>query len=442
MKALSQLLGPLDPARAYQAAVIARQGAHLAAALLLANSWFSPAQVGHYEQWLFLGYLLTSFWATGALQGFLTFFPSLGRSAQQRMAWTACGVLFAGAFAVSGVFWAFKGQLLPLFTGTKEVPGLGLYLLALCLNLSGFLLEHLLLVFRRSRMLLGQSLLFAAGHLLAVAWGSWYAPALSHLAVALVLTGGCKLAMLGVVLAREAGWPCFEGRLARKWLSYAFPLMGYALIGALSLSFDSWLVGWHYEGDARTFAVFRYGARELPLALALAGAFGTAVLPLLSEDLGKGLAAMKSRAVRLFHLLFPFSIALLLSSGHWFPLLFGEEFRESVPLFNIFLLVLVSRLLFPRTVLMALGANRAVFWLGFLELGLNVFLGFWWVQWLGLAGVAWATVAAYTVDKLLMCAYLKARFGISWRAYTPTRHFAVYTTLMLGAYAVTACLGS
>lgn len=442
MRALSQLLGPIDPARAYQATVVARQGAHLAAALLLANSWLSPAQVGHYEQWLFLGYLLTSFWVTGALQGFLTFFPGLGGPAQQEMAWTACAVLVAGAFTVSGIFWAFQGQLLPLFTGTDEVPALGLYLLALCLNLSGFLLEHLLLVFRRSRMLLAQGLLFAAGHLLAVAWGSWHAPALDHLAMALLLTGCCKLAVLGIVLVREASWPRFKVQLARKWLGYSVPLMGYALIGALSLSFDSWLVGWHYEGEARTFAVFRYGARELPLALALAGAFATAVLPLLSEDLGKGLAAMKSRAIRLFHLLFPFSIALLLSSGYWFPLLFGEEFRESVPLFNIFLLVLASRLLFPRTVLMALGANRAVFWLGFLELALNMFLGFWWVEWLGLAGVAWATVAAYTADKLLMCIYLKARFGISWHAYTPARHFVVYTTLMLGAYMATAFWGN
>ncbi|MBV6653308.1 MAG: polysaccharide biosynthesis C-terminal domain-containing protein, partial [Mameliella sp.] len=75
-----------------------------------------------------------------------------------------------------------------------------------------------------------------------------------------------------------------------------------------------------------------------------------------------------------------------------------------------------------------------VFYFSLVELALNVLLGFLLVDPFGLLGIAWATVIAYTVDKLLLCYYLYRRFGIAPAAYTPVYWWLGYTILLLLAY--------
>ena len=122
---------------------------------------------------------------------------------------------------------------------------------------------------------------------------------------------------------------------------------------------------------------------------------------------------------------------------YWFTWVFSAAFADSIPVFNAFLLILISRMLFPRTILIGLDANQAVFYFSLVELLLNVVLGFWLVVPFGLLGVAWATVIAYTADKLLLCLYLYYRFGIAPAAYTPVGWWGSYTLLLVIGYVLT-----
>ena len=125
------------------------------------------------------------------------------------------------------------------------------------------------------------------------------------------------------------------------------------------------------------------------------------------------------------------SIGLALASGWVFPLVFNEDFRASVPVFNLFLLVLVSRIIFSRTILVGLNANRMIFYISILELAFNVALSFALVPFLGLSGIAIGTVAAYSLEKVLLCWYLYRKFGIGIGQYTDMRWYLAYSALLI-----------
>ena len=75
------------------------------------------------------------------------------------------------------------------------------------------------------------------------------------------------------------------------------PLIGYAILSGIAPIYDSWLVQRFYE-DKSIFAIFRYGAREFPLTVTLAIGLGTALVPLVSQNLSQGVKEIRLRSKR------------------------------------------------------------------------------------------------------------------------------------------------
>jgi O-antigen/teichoic acid export membrane protein len=416
-----------------QANALFRQGSAILISILLANAALSKEGIGWYEQLLYLGYILTSFWVTGLMQALLSRFSKVEPD-RQAVFLSNVALVFSGIGAVLILgFWLGRGWLVPILTGQEYLPFLLPFLLFLWFNLANFLLENFYLLWNRPIELLLFSGLTHSLQVIAIVLPVWLGLGLEPAIWALAGVGGLRFIWLLFRLGRFGEWG-WEEKAVQNWLSAAFPLVLYAGVGTLSLSFDPWLVNYHFNGDPDVFAIFRYGARELPLAMALAAAFGTAMLPEVSADMDSGLPDMKRKSLPLYHLLFPLTIVLMVSSRYWFPWVFSADFESSVGVFNVFLLILISRMLFPRTILIALNANRTVFYFSLLELGLNVVLGFLLVRPFGLLGIAWATVIAYTVDKLLLCFYLYRQFGIRPGQYTPVTWWSVYSLLLIVSY--------
>jgi O-antigen/teichoic acid export membrane protein len=216
---------------------------------------------------------------------------------------------------------------------------------------------------------------------------------------------------------------------------FAWPLIVNVLVGNLIMMFDNWLVGWHYQ-DTAVFAVFRYGARELPLAQALATALGVAMIPRLTHDLNDGLAVMKSMTRKLFHFLFPVTIVLLLLSKPLFPLVFNPAFTDSAPIFNIFLLITASRLLLPNSIVLSLGRPQVILSVGLAELVMKIVLGFAFIHFWGLQGVAWSAVLAYWVEKAGLIWYLQRKEGIAVSTWVDIRWYLIYGLMMILSYLV------
>lgn len=424
---------PFDTTGALQWFYLMRQGSAILTGILLAQFGLPADQIGVYEILQYMGLLVSAFWVTGLSQALLSYFPTLGVPEQRRLTGTAY-LLFTGlsALLLAGL-WLGKDFAVNALASRPKLPYYELFLLWQFFNLPAFLIENLYLLHKKAKAIFWLGVLGFGLQMIAVLAPIALGADFSWSFYGLIALGALKFIWTSVVIL-QTGQMRWDAALLRKWARLAWPLALYALLGGLITSFSFWLVGYLYRDDEATFAVFRYGAREFPLVIALTSALSAAMIPALATNLEEGLAQLKVRSLRLFHLLFPLSILLMLTSKYFFPIVFTEAFAESALVFNAFLLITVSRVLFPRSVLMALHSNQIALLSSVVELIFIVALSLILAPWFGLTGIALGTTLGASLEKIILCIYLDRQFGIGVSQYTDMKWWAGYSVLLLAAF--------
>jgi O-antigen/teichoic acid export membrane protein len=147
--------------------------------------------------------------------------------------------------------------------------------------------------------------------------------------------------------------------------------------------------------------------------------------------------AVRGRANKLMHYLFPLTIALMLVSPYVFTLLYGDGYQTSAFIFNIYLLIICSRVLLPQSFALAFRHHWIVIWSSIIEIVFNIVLSFWWMKLFGVYGLAFATVASYFVQKLILIAYNYKKDGIKLNQYIDVKYYLIYMTLLLLTFVFT-----
>ncbi|MEL7247906.1 MAG: hypothetical protein AAFO03_05790 [Bacteroidota bacterium] len=420
----------LSNARAFQLFQLLRQGGLIIIAIALGHSGLAVAEIGYYEMLTYLGYLLTFFWVTGFMQGLLSQFNRLGIPEQRQLIFQAFGVFSIASLALGAVIYLFESNLLLALVRQASIPYLWLFLVFLLTNLVASLQEHFYLLRQQKLELVIYGALTATAQILVVALPPWLGYDFRWSFVGLAVLGILKWLWLLRFTLQAGKWE-WSNTIFNDWWRISWPLGVYALVAGLSQAVGPWLVGHFFAGDSAAFALYRYGARELPLLSALAGALGSALIPAIAAQRESGLQELKLECRRLYHLIFPLSIVLLLTAQFWFPLVFDPKFTASVPLFNTFLLLTMAHLLFARTILVALEDTRWVPLFALFSLLLQLGIGFWIVPSWGLIGIATTAVIAFSLEKLGMVVYVQLRHGISLPQYTPLRWWLLYSLLLV-----------
>lgn len=408
---------------------IMRQGAVILVSVLLAKSTLGQGAIGHFEMLLFIGFSLSFFWINSLLQALLPLYPELDASAQKELFFTIYVWLSGLSLLLFILLQVGNGQLTDLMVGEKNLPYLDLFSWYLLINIPTYLLEYYYLLQKRPQAIVTFGLFSFSLHVVAVllpiflGYHLWYS-----FASLIVLACAKHLWMLLFLFAHAR--PVFRSDLLQRHLLLMFPLLLFTLLSGLTTIFDNWLVGWFYEDEA-LFAVFRFGAKELPLVTAMTGAFSSALIPEIATDLKAALGMIKTKSIKLFHLLFPLSAALLLTSHWWFPLVFNASFSASADIFNVYLLVLISRMIFTHTILIGLKETSIVLYISILEVTVNILLSLWWVHLWGMTGIALATAVAFTLEKILTMLYLYFQKGIRPREYLHWNWFLGYSSILL-----------
>lgn len=423
---------PITVTQAMQLLQVLRQGVGLLLAILLAKSALTPAGVGRYEQVVFLTYALSFFWSVGLIQGLLAYYPRLSGLVRPALLWGASLLFHGVALLLVGALVAAPGPIIWFFAGQNQPVGLALLAIFFFFHLPSTLNEYYLLLAQRPWPIVGYGLVTQLGQLLVVLGAVWIWGEVTAAIAALTLVAGGKWLWHWRLMAQLGSW-CWEGRLVRRWVQQSWPLLAYALLGGLILVVNQWLVNYWAQGDPTRFALFRYGSREFPLAVALVEGLNVAMIPAVARDRAAGLEKIRRQSTRLQHQLFPLTLGLLLSSQWWFPAVFSPEFSGAIPVFNTFLLLLSSRLIFSRTVMTGAGWQVPGLWIAGIEIALLVPLGWLGLQWGGLVGLALANAGVYLVEKLLQVAYL-VRQGISWGTYCDWRWWLGYSAVLLAAW--------
>ncbi len=426
---------PISSTGAFQGFQLMRQAGALLTSIILAKSLLPASEIGVYEQLFFVQYAVSFFWITGLIQGLLAFYPRLEESQRRSFLLTAYFVFLGLSAVVAGILFAGSRPILQVLTGKAELAYFSLFLAHLLLNLPTFLLEYTFLLQGRGREIWLFGLVSFGGAVLVVGIPALAGWGLGACMAGLVGLGVVKHTWLLLeVLRHKPRAPKAPKTLAMQWLLLSLPLVAYAFLGGLIQTFSGWAVNWYYAGDEVQFALFRYGAREFPVILAFSEALNAALIPLIAQQGRQALPEIRLKTLRLMHGLFPLTIVLLLSSRWWFTLVFSEDFRESIPVLNAFFLIAVSRLVFPRAILIGLQDNRAILGISVLELAILAAAAFWLLPIQGIQGVALATALAFWSEKALQMARLQWRFGISPDAYIPVFWWVVYSLALLAAY--------
>ena len=207
----------------------------------------------------------------------------------------------------------------------------------------------------------------------------------------------------------------------------------HTLIGNSVEYIDGLIVKAHFVDD-KVFAVFRWGARELPISLLFVGAVMTAMIPKVVENQEAGLAIMKQKVDELSRWLYPLSIGLMLLSPLLFPIVYNEDFTESARIFNVYLLVLSSRILLPQVVILSAEKNFILVACAIVEVIINIVLSLIWVKSFGLIGIAFASVIAFLVFKIMLITFNYRQLNIPVTRYISIGKYFGYNLLLFASF--------
>lgn len=409
-----------DPVRQVQLFMLSRHTGVVLASIVLAR-YLPQEEVGIFEMLMLSGYLMTFFWSDALLKGYLAKISGEnGAESASSFVWL---YLLAGLLSMSLLVFGQK-LLLPLIVDRPSLKGLQLFALYQALIIPVWIAPFLGLLKGQKPLIL--SVYVLAGPVFACWVGLKSFPGLFGVLIGLVSYAVVGLAwvLTSTSFVRDLR---LKNMLVKLWPA-TWPLVMYALSTGLARSFDAWLVARHF--DESTFAAFRYGAREFPLVMAFAAGLSTIMIPKLQS--AGAVDELRVRSTRLMHFCFPLVAVLMVFSPVLFSFFFGKAYTGSALIFNIYLLLTLTQLIFPQSILTARGDTRQLWYISIAELVVNVVASLILLSYFGLAGIAWGTLIAFVFEKVALILILRERYSI--------RPAKLINPLVWGGYALLLAL--
>lgn len=403
--------------------------------IVFAKSGLTTSQIGQYETFLLIAGAVSFFWLNGLIQGFLPLVKRETIESRSPVLFNVFILVSALAVLASLFLVVFEHSMASLLLKKPAIPYLNYLLIYIITSSPASLVEYIYLVKNQGRQIVVYGCVSFLLMFLLVIIPAIMGLGIGYSIAGLIASTIIRYVWLIILLLRNTSF-AFDGQFLRQHLISSSPLILSMLLSGSAQYIDSFIVTSYF--DDATFAIFRYGAREFPLVLLLANAFSISMLPGFSDraQLASNLEKIKSNAQNMSNWMFPLSGVFMLLS-HWaFPVVFNVSFSQSATIFNIYLLLIISRLLFPQTILIGLQKTNLIMWASLLEIIVNVTCSLIFVRLFGLPGVAYGTFVAYVFEKLLLMAFVSKTYDIRVSAYINTSKHLLYSLLLAGEFVV------
>lgn len=425
--------------RALQTFQVMRYAVLFVTGMLLAQAGLKTELIGLYEKLLFFAAALSFFWVSGFIQALLSSHGKMEPERKSSKLFSVFAVVMVCSILSFFVFRIAADKFLESDDeATRTIADLfSFYML---LANPAFLVEYIYLLLNKPKSMIIYGVVSFSLQLLLVVGPVTFAQsseeqeqAFYYAVVGIVVSAGFRFLWLLILLFRNVELK-IQSEQIKSLLMLGSPLIVSAILSG-SIEYINGFIVQYYFNDA-VFAIFRNGAKELPLALLLANAFSNAMLPKFSDSVNikEPLTEIKSASLRLMHFIFPLTIVLMLLSKSLYPLLFNPSFTASAGIFNIYLLLVISRLIFPQTILIGLKQTKPVMFISFFEAIINGVFSILLIRFSGVEGVAWGVFIAFTVEKLLLIFYVHFRLKIAVQQYTSLRWLLIYSAITITAY--------
>ena len=392
------------------------------AGVVLVKVGWSEVSIESYEYLLITFGMLTFFWISGTQNGLLSLLPKTDKEAQSVFLKKSLSLVFAIGVLVS-ILMLFLGPFVSNSLKSEWLFWLCIYSL---LNIPSLFLHIKYLLEKNAQKILLFGALNFFAQFIFIAIPAWRGEGLKGILIAMTILAGLRFLYFLYDSGLDFKFDPKYRHWLKKWGLLSLPLSLHILIGVSPEYVDAFLVEYFIEAEG-AYAIYKYGARELPLVISLITALATAVLPVVAEEESKGLVLLKAKTKRLSHLLFPSAIILMFFSPFLFEFFYNSAFRDSAIVFNVYLLILLTRMFLPQVLITARQNNYILLWCGVVEFTVNVFVSIMLVSSYGLFGIAIGTVVGNFIQKLLMTIYVKRNYGLSISAYVPVKTIAIYS---------------
>lgn len=173
-------------------------------------------------------------------------------------------------------------------------------------------------------------------------------------------------------------------------------------------------------------AQLRYGAREIPIFVIVANSLSLWITQNVAQssvdNLNQVLREVKRKSSQYLIVGTIVSVVFMLISTPVYRYVYGEAYVSACVVFDIMLLLVVSRFIFSNSILLGLGLDKVQFIVTCIELAANVVFSLFGAYVWGIYGIAAATVIAYFAEKTMLAIYLHQKKQI---------HFTLYASLPL-----------
>jgi Na+-driven multidrug efflux pump len=110
---------------------------------------------------------------------------------------------------------------------------------------------------------------------------------------------------------------------------------------------------------------------------------------------------------------------------------FNKNFIESSYVFNIYLLILITRFIFSRIILIGFKDTKPILYSSLVEIIINVALSFSLIKLWGIYGVAIATFLSYVIEKIILVRILNKKYNILLKQYVNVKKLYLFSAILL-----------
>lgn len=420
-----------------------RYGAFVLLGICFAQFSLRPEVIASFETFILFSGLFSFFWVSGLINTLMSLYAKAGEEEQPTLlfqfflALSGLGVL--AALLLGGLATVFPNFMhlvrFGSFTTTQSAWLIGGYI---ALTAPTFLIEYVFYLKKQNKALVVYALAASLLTFVLVALAAYTSGADGHLfsvdfVKALFAVAVFKYVLLSGILGKYAAIKLAPKTIIRIF-TIATPVLLSIFLSGSSEYVDGIIIKWKLTDI--DFSIYRYGAKELPILLILANTFSVAMVAVIAADFQEGISSLRHRSTRLMHVFFPLTILLMLVSLPLYKFVFTDVFADSAFIFNIYLLLIIPRLLFPQTILTGMMHTKYLFYSAAIEITVNVILSLVLLHYIGLPGVALATFMAACIDKCFLMYIAANKFAISPDTYINFNWYTIYSVLTVFAFMI------
>lgn len=385
--------------------------------------------ISQYENLMLVTSSLTFFWVSAVCNTLIPYYNNSDEATRKKVLFNTFIILLVFSIA-AGIAVMIIGKI-----RGKDVDLYNMFGLVVLLNTPTYIADYIFYLNGKYKSLIRWGIVTFAAQMLMLCLPLYFKQSLT-LAINLLLVLSLVKFNYTIILMMKFSSISINTRLIKDFLTKAMPLMFSILLAGGMEYINSYII--EYKFSEEEFAMFRYGARELPIFLILANSLSNVYsgeLAKLNQDgrLEEGLAKFKKSSTKLMRWLFPATMVMMFISPYMFKYFYNDQLLDGYKIFNIYLLLIVSRMIFPQTVIMGIMKSRVFYVISSNYLIINCLLSFWFIYLFGITGIAYATAISFLIEKIMLATYCKME-GIAFKQYTNIREYVIYSVLTIAVY--------